>query len=247
MTMTKHSEYEDLLGPYALDALDATETALLEEHLKTCVRCSQEVASLQEALAEIAPEDPDYDSNDLWDRIAATIEVSEANEAAKIIPITAKRRWHAPRLSTAVASIAILAAFVATGSSLYASNARSSVLSSVPKLQAQIIANLQKAPGHRDITLSSTNGKYRISLLVAPSGLGYITSSNLPNATSAKTYQLWGLKKSTMVSLGILGADGTSAQFVIPANSSFTELAISLEPSGGSVAPTSAPVVSGVY
>ena len=244
MTMTKHSEYEDLLGPYALDALDATETALLEEHLKTCARCSQEVASLQEALAEIAPADPDYDANDLWDRIAATIEVSED---AKIIPIAAKRRWHAPRLSTAVASIAILAAFVATGSSLYLSNARSSVLSSVPQLQAQIIANLQKVPGHRDITLSSTNGKYRISLLVAPSGLGYITSSNLPNATSAKTYQLWGLKKSTMVSLGILGADGTRAQFVIPANSSFTELAISLEPSGGSVTPTSAPVVSGVY
>ena len=247
MALTEHNDFQDLLGAYALDALDEPEAALVESHLKSCAQCREELASLHDTLAGIAPQDVEYDPAPLWGRIEEAIGAKDDELQGKVIPITSRRRPNPPRLSTAVASVAIVAAFVATGSSVYLSNSRSAVLSSVPKLQSQIIANLQAMPGHRDVTLASTNGKYRISLVVAPSGIGYVTASNLPAAQAAKTYQLWGLKKSAMVSIGIIGTDAARAQFVIPANSTFSELAVSLEPSGGSVAPTSAPIVSGLY
>jgi anti-sigma factor RsiW len=34
-----HAEASDLLGAYALDAVDGDEFAELEEHLETCPRC----------------------------------------------------------------------------------------------------------------------------------------------------------------------------------------------------------------
>ena len=43
-----HEEASDLLGAYALDAVDGDEFAELEEHLETCPRCRAELDSLRE-------------------------------------------------------------------------------------------------------------------------------------------------------------------------------------------------------
>lgn len=42
-----------LAGPYALDAVDATERALFEEHLRACPSCVDEVASFVETAARL--------------------------------------------------------------------------------------------------------------------------------------------------------------------------------------------------
>ena len=43
-----HDEASDLLGAYALDAVDGNEFTELEEHLETCPRCRAELDSLRE-------------------------------------------------------------------------------------------------------------------------------------------------------------------------------------------------------
>ncbi len=67
------AEIEELLGAYALDALEPEEAALVEEHLRTCVRCSAEVARHHEVAGLMANSGGDA-PGELWDRIAERLE-----------------------------------------------------------------------------------------------------------------------------------------------------------------------------
>ena len=46
--MISHEDASELLGAYALDAVDGDERVSLEEHLATCPRCQAELDSLHE-------------------------------------------------------------------------------------------------------------------------------------------------------------------------------------------------------
>jgi len=76
-----------------------------------------------------------------------------------------------------------------------------------------------------------------------PNGTGYLVSSDLPKLSSDRTYQLWAIDGSNVVSLGVLGHNlGPSAfKFV----GSPKTLAITDEVAGGVAQPQSNPVVSG--
>ena len=70
-----HVEIQSLLGAYALDATDPEESAMVELHLQTCVRCATEVAQHHEVaglLANSGGEAPEH----LWDGIASQLEGS---------------------------------------------------------------------------------------------------------------------------------------------------------------------------
>ncbi len=70
-----HQEIQELLGAYALDAVDPETAALVERHLETCVRCSTEVARHHEVaglLANSGGESPP----ELWDGIASQLDGS---------------------------------------------------------------------------------------------------------------------------------------------------------------------------
>jgi anti-sigma factor RsiW len=64
-----HAEIVELLGAYALDALDGEEYEIVELHLRECPQCRAEVADFREVAALIghggapAPER-------VWERIA---------------------------------------------------------------------------------------------------------------------------------------------------------------------------------
>ena len=45
-----HTEIEELLGAYALDAVDRDTAAVIEQHLEGCVRCAAEVAQHHDCL-----------------------------------------------------------------------------------------------------------------------------------------------------------------------------------------------------
>jgi anti-sigma factor RsiW len=68
-----HQELQELLGAYALDAVDPAEAAALEAHVPTCPRCSAELAAHREVTSLFAyrgQEAPDG----LWDRIASRMQ-----------------------------------------------------------------------------------------------------------------------------------------------------------------------------
>jgi len=49
-----HHEIEELLGAYALDAVEPQETLEIEEHLRGCPRCRTEVGQHREMAALLA-------------------------------------------------------------------------------------------------------------------------------------------------------------------------------------------------
>jgi anti-sigma-K factor RskA len=65
----------------------------------------------------------------------------------------------------------------------------------------------------------------------------------LPSLAAGETYQLWSAHGDAMVSLGMLGPDPTMA--VVSIDAGVTELALTREPVGGSVAPSGAPMATG--
>jgi len=50
----EHQEYQELLELHSLDALDVSEARLLEEHLKTCTQCRDELIKLRDATSLLA-------------------------------------------------------------------------------------------------------------------------------------------------------------------------------------------------
>jgi anti-sigma factor RsiW len=71
--LTAHENLQELLGAYALDAVEPDEVAAIERHLPTCPRCRTELADHREVAALLgyaggaAPDG-------VWDRIIASLE-----------------------------------------------------------------------------------------------------------------------------------------------------------------------------
>ena len=70
-----HLEIQELLGAYALDAVDPETAALVESHLEGCVRCSIEVAQHHEVAGLLANSGGSSPA-DLWDGIARQLDGS---------------------------------------------------------------------------------------------------------------------------------------------------------------------------
>jgi anti-sigma-K factor RskA len=80
LTIARHAEARDLLGAFALGAIDAEEAALVRSHLATCAACQAEIAGLWamvEGLRDtVEPLEP---PPALRDRIAAAVMAETAS------------------------------------------------------------------------------------------------------------------------------------------------------------------------
>ncbi len=70
-----HREIQELLGVYALDAVDPETAAMVERHLAGCVRCSIEVAQHHE-VAGLLANSGGASPGELWDGIASRLDGS---------------------------------------------------------------------------------------------------------------------------------------------------------------------------
>src|SRR5579862_3782979 len=102
--MTAHDEFQELLGAYALDAVDDDERRVLEEHLRGCAACREEVAEHREVAAAFTPAGEDVPDH-LWGRVAAALHADEPAEGlAPVYPLAARparRRWAVAALAGA--------------------------------------------------------------------------------------------------------------------------------------------------
>lgn len=71
--MTPHDAVAELLGAYALDALEAEETAVVAAHVATCPRCAAEVDEYRSVAALLANAGGDAPQG-LWDRISSELQ-----------------------------------------------------------------------------------------------------------------------------------------------------------------------------
>ena len=90
--------------------------------------------------------------------------------------------------------------------------------------------------------MRSTDGKYSARAVVLPDRTGFLADASMPAPGAGRILQLWSITPDGPVSVGLLrGAE--VQRFRVAAAT--TALAVTNEPSGGSPAPTGAPVVDG--
>jgi anti-sigma-K factor RskA len=244
-----HAELQQLLGAYALDAVEEAESHTVEDHLETCGPCRAEVAEHREVAALMAsgwrpaPEG-------LWDRIAGSLE--ETPPAMRpVMPLDAarqrRRRLWSARPVRAVAAAGVAAAVTVAamlGYTLAGSRGGESEVASVERSVAVAAEEAARQAGARTVELRSMSGALTADAVLLADGTGYLVNANLPNLPPDRTYQLWAVIGQEKISVGVLGPRVGPTAFNTTGN--VAALAITEEVAGGVVVSTATPAVVGV-
>lgn len=249
-----HDEIKELLGAYALDAVDALEADAVELHLRDCPKCRAEVETHREVAAMLAHTGAPAPT-DIWDRIVASLDgVDEAPamrltmtplddphapgtlrtpSGGNVRPLARRRfdganRWMLGAISAAAALVLVL------GVSLYRQSDRLADIESglrVVTLQ-RVAEDAQRDPTTRKVTLKSPDGKLSAQMALHENGHGFLRTSGLPVLPPDKTYQLWAINgDGEAVSLGLF--NGGEEDVTVQAGSLPDAFAITEEDAGG--------------
>lgn len=215
---TRSDDARDLLGAYALGAIDADEAEAVEHLLLEDQDARAELHALQLGSAWMASADP-RPAPRVWSSIVAEIEHDELDAARR-------RRSRTRTRVFAVAAALVVAISVATAVLLRSGD------DSQPAATGTVVA------------LTDDAGATRLEMAMEPGedGTGHVASSRLPRLTG-ETYQLWAISDDSIRSVRVLGRDPEGQQFTVPAGTE--RLAVTREPEGGSTRPTTSPIASG--
>lgn len=269
--LNEHEQLQELLGAYALDAVEPDEAAALERHLAMCPRCRAELAEHREVAGLLgyagaaAPEG-------VWDRIIAGLEEpppamrlarmpieppraedrprlvttsqyrsTPERPSSNVVPIERSRRKAQRRLLVAAVTVAALFA-TALGIGLAQLRSPRSDVTTVSALQQNLWDAAQHAPGARAISLKSVDGTHAVPAVVLPDGRSYLGPGDLPSLTTDETYQLWGQVGADRISLAVMGSSPNYAEFNTPP--AVQVLALTIERPGGVVTSSKSPVAT---
>jgi anti-sigma-K factor RskA len=225
------SDIHALSGAYALDALDSDERSEFEKHLADCPICRAEVDSLREAAAGLADLTETAPPPGLRERVLA--------DAAVVRPLPPlvdrnrrRRRWGA--LLAAAAAVVLIAGGVA-----WHPWDRSSTPSSV-----SAVARVQHAPDAQRTTQTLPDGGTVTVYRSASLDKAAVVVKDLATLPDGKVYEMWLQDtKGSMLPAGVVPAGVTSAEMVLNGSAaSAVGAGMTVEPAGGSTAPTSDPV-----
>jgi anti-sigma factor RsiW len=231
-----HEEIQELLGAYALDAVDDAERAEIDDHLRECVRCRTEVAEHRETAAFLAHAGADAPAA-LWDDIAAAIAPTDPPDVVPLAP-----RLGAPsRRNRWPAAMALVGAAAAIVIGLLIVQVRDQDRR-IDRIQAASdpFGSAMDAPGSRLAHL--TAGDTELPVVLTSDGKAWLRASALPDLPDGRTYQLWGKSGDDLVSVAVLGRRPGVVSFDA---SGYAALAITEERSPGVVRTQNQPVASG--
>jgi hypothetical protein len=243
-----HDEVQELLGVYALDAVDEGEAEGIELHLRTCPRCRAEVESHRETASWLAHGGAPAPEG-VWDKIAGNLEDApppmdiprilpwETSGPASVTPIRTRRRaeW--------IVGIAAALLLVLGGVAVNQQRQINQVQDRSGLEQA--LASALSDPKARQVSLTApADGATSVKAVVLPDGTGYLVAEEaLRPLDESRTYQLWGINDAKVISLGVLGTAPKIVAFHAPPD--VRTLAITEEERGGVVASKNQPVVAG--
>jgi hypothetical protein len=223
-----HDEIQELLGAYALDAIEPDEARAVDDHLRECVRCRAEVAEHRETAAFLAHAGEDAPPA-LWDRIATSIGDDVPSDVVPLAPRLGRRggSW-SRRAPAAVAAIAAAAVIGVLGVQLWAQDQRMDDMESALQVPDGEVVELTGAGGTVPVVLAGDRA--------------WLLGSALDELPDDRTYQLWGLAGDDLVSVAVLGADPGTMAFDVDG---YSLLAITEEEAPGVVQSANDPVVAG--
>ncbi|MBR7828470.1 anti-sigma factor [Actinospica sp. MGRD01-02] len=240
------ADVHTLTGAYVCDALGEGERAAFEQHMAQCPECAAEVRELREVGAVMADAVATRPPASLKDAVDARIRVTRqdppltdphAQEPQAAVPA---QRGSAQRRRAAWAIAAVLALVVAglgwrvadQQNQINALNAQSTQIS---QLLAAPDASATRVPVTGGGTALVVDSRSRNEVAVSFTGVA--------SAPSGKIYQLW-LMTATGAARSVGLMESTpNHPLLVEGLAGETAVGMTIEPSGGSVKPTTLPVM----
>jgi anti-sigma-K factor RskA len=228
----------DLLPAFVLDALADDETIQVVSHLEHCPSCQAELASLQHvaddlplALAQASPPPA------LKSRLLSSIHSRQSARLQSATPVTPQKRLSAFQKYLPVFGLAFLLVIavvnVVLWRQLYASSRQAG-----SQFQVVALANTQNSPSAVGELVMDRSGQY-----------GTLVVDKLADLGSASQYQVWLIRNGERTSGGVFSVnpDGYAALEIHAPQplDSYDSIGVSIEPYGGSPAPTGDRVLAG--
>ena len=249
-----HADIQELLGAFALDAVDDDERDVIEAHLAGCPRCRAEVEGHRETAALLA-HSGERAPEGVWDRIATALdEAPPALDLARISDLGERRGAQpVPRsipLRVAAATMAVAAAItlllgVALGRN--DSSRLDRVEALVEDMQKAVVSNAAYAAlndsRNEHVKLVSSDGNSTAQVVRRPDGTGYLVPGTMASLPAGRVYQLWAVRSDAKVSLGVLGAVPVVSAFRM--DGPVAAYAVTEEAAGGVSTTEKQPVIVG--
>jgi hypothetical protein len=249
-----HDDLQELLGVYALHALEPDQAQVVEGHLELCPRCRAEVSGHRE-VATMLGNTGGHAPAGLWDRISAQLEeapppmrLALPEGEGSVIPLASHRRQRSNRVVAAAVGMAAALVIGVLGAQVVRQGDRINTLNAALEDDAVLTgANLALADPDADkVQLASADGTVAAPAVLLPNGTGYLLSHQLAELDESLTYQLWGITETGIVSLGLLGSSPTDV-VTFHVGDPVAGLAITEEVAGGVGQTVNAPVVAGEF
>ena len=253
-----HEEAAQLLGAYALDAVEPDEAEAIAQHLDSCPRCRDELRNHLEVVGVLAYSGQEAPEG-LWDRVAASLQPPEDGERAlslRLLPPGGqgppasgrpRRQMMAAGSLLAAAAVVVIALL---GVQVVRLQHRTDHLSGeVSAMSGQpTMADVHQAlatPGAKTFALHpASGGTANLDAVILPGGQGYLYDARLVPLSADQTYQLWGVVGDQRISYGVLGST-PSPVMAFRASNGVVALAVTAEVAGGVVVSNRSPVAVG--
>lgn len=252
------TDVHTLSGAYALDALDDSEVSEFRRHLAGCQGCRDEVRELREVAARMGAIEFQQPPAQLRSRVLAA-----ADRTPQLPPLVEAVRQPAAFTGSGTGQDGVSGAGAAPGRS--ASWARRNLTRLAVAAAAVVLvgagglgvrqftgspeqpglsvaaARVFQADDALTATARTTTGG---ALVVAVSPSRHqvaVDTRQLPELDQDLAYQLWQLRDGEAISAAVFGEDKVSAAIAMLGDG--TEIALTVEPEGGSQLPTMEPIV----
>jgi len=261
-----HEDYKEMLPARALSALDAADEHALNQHLSECAECRRELADWENTAASLAlgvpPAEP---SPQVRDRIMNAVrsekqkQPQQESTQSRVVefPQSRRERWTAFGRVGAVAAAVLFLVLILWIVVLWQQNRAlhretDLLMGRMRSLEeesyrANELASILSSPGARFRSLSGTGPGTGATAQLAYDGSGraLLMASALPPTPAGKEYQLWFIVGNNPPIPGqTFSSDeigrGELRDEVPDRALDSAVFAITLEPAGGSKAPTSA-------
>ena len=225
--MTAAGDIHDLAAAYALDALDDGERAAFEAHLAECQSCAEDVQAFRSTAAALAYGEPGPEPSPALR--ARLLDAAGEERPKQTVVVLRPRR----SLSIAVAAAAV-AAVVAVGLGAWAiSLSRSLDDERTAHSSSTAIAAILASPESKRLPIGD-----RAELVRRPDGQSVLLVRGLPVAPEDQTYEAWVIEGGTATRAGLFRGGTSDIILLGRAVPDGGRVAVTLEPAGGSDAPT---------
>ena len=226
------TDVHTLSGAYALNALGPEEAAEFRRHLEGCQACREEVRELQSAVARMGAAEAAAPPPDLKSRILAAADRTPQDRPAGRTSSGSSSR---PPWFTWLAAAA--AALVIAGGGAVGVRA---MLDGDGGLNQGVVRVFEAQDAHTASVETAEGGKLRVAVSASRKEMA-VDTRELPPLDENHVYQLWSVHGDEMVSAAILTDPEAGAAMGMPDEE--TQVALTVEPAGGSEQPTSDPIV----